>query len=103
MNIKKLEPTIFTKSSIILGFGEKDSEVINTIKDLRNANVDILTIGQYLQPSDFHISVKQFVRPEKFLKLKQVAEDMGFKYVVSGPLVRSSYKAGEYFVKNMVK
>ncbi len=87
----------------MLGFGEKDSEVINTIKDLRNANVDILTIGQYLQPSDFHISVKQFVRPEKFLKLKQVAEDMGFKYVVSGPLVRSSYKAGEYFVKNMVK
>jgi len=103
MNVKKLEPTIFTKSSIMLGFGEKYSEVIDTIQDLRNANVDILTIGQYLQPSDFHISVKQFVRPEEFLKLKQVAEDMGFKYVVSGPLVRSSYKAGEYFVKNMVK
>ena len=87
----------------MLGFGEKYSEVIEAMRDLRKANVDILTIGQYLQPSDFHISIKQYVHPDEFIKLKDVAEDMGFKYVVSGPLVRSSYKAGEYFVKNLVK
>ena len=87
----------------MLGFGEKYADIITAMKDLREANVDILTIGQYLQPSDFHISIKQYVHPDEFIKLKDVAEDMGFKYVVSGPLVRSSYKAGEYFVKNLVK
>ena len=102
-NVKELDSNIYTKSSIMLGFGEKYSEVIEAMKDLRKADVDILTIGQYLQPSDFHISIKQYVHPDEFIKLKDVAEDMGFKYVVSGPLVRSSYKAGEYFVKNLVK
>ena len=102
-NVKKLDSGIYTKSSIMLGFGEKDSEVIQTMRDLRGVEVDILTIGQYLQPSDFHISIKEFVHPDEFIKLKDVAEDMGFKYVASGPLVRSSYKAGEYFVKNLVK
>jgi len=102
-NVKELDSNIYTKSSIMLGFGEKYSEVIEAMRDLRKANVDILTIGQYLQPSDFHISIKQYVHPDEFIKLKDVAEDMGFKYVVSGPLVRSSYKAGEYFVKNLVK
>ena len=76
---------------------------IQAMRDLRGVEVDILTIGQYLQPSDFHISIKEFVHPDEFIKLKDVAEDMGFKYVASGPLVRSSYKAGEYFVKNLVK
>ena len=102
-NVKKLDSDIYTKSSIMLGFGEKYSEVIQTMRDLRGVEVDILTIGQYLQPSDFHISIKEFVHPDEFIKLKDVAEDMGFKYVASGPLVRSSYKAGEYFVKNLVK
>jgi|TARA_B110001454_G_C12686707_1_gene420476 lipoic acid synthetase len=102
-NVKELDSNIYTKSSIMLGFGEKYSEVIEAMRDLRRAEVDILTIGQYLQPSDFHISIKQYVHPDEFIKLKDVAEDMGFKYVVSGPLVRSSYKAGEYFVKNLVK
>ena len=102
-NVKKLDSGIYTKSSIMLGFGEKYSEVIQTMRDLRGVEVDILTIGQYLQPSDFHISIKEFVHPDEFIKLKDVAEDMGFKYVASGPLVRSSYKAGEYFVKNLVK
>ena len=102
-NVKKLDSGIYTKSSIMLGFGEKYSEVIQTMRDLRRVEVDILTIGQYLQPSDFHISIKEFVHPDEFIKLKDVAEDMGFKYVASGPLVRSSYKAGEYFVKNLVK
>ena len=102
-NVKELDSNIYTKSSIMLGFGEKYSEVIEAMRDLRKADVDILTIGQYLQPSDFHISIKQYVHPDEFIKLKDVAEDMGFKYVVSGPLVRSSYKAGEYFVKNLVK
>ena len=102
-NVKELDSNIYTKSSIMLGFGEKYSEVIEAMRDLRKADVDILTIGQYLQPSDFHISIKQYVHPDEFIKLKDVAEDMGFKYVASGPLVRSSYKAGEYFVKNLVK
>ena len=102
-NVRKLDSGIYTKSSIMLGFGEKYSEVIQTMRDLRGVEVDILTIGQYLQPSDFHISIKEFVHPDEFIKLKDVAEDMGFKYVASGPLVRSSYKAGEYFVKNLVK
>ena len=102
-NVKELDSNIYTKSSIMLGFGEKYSEVIEAMRDLRKADVDILTNGQYLQPSDFHISIKQYVHPDEFIKLKDVAEDMGFKYVVSGPLVRSSYKAGEYFVKNLVK
>ena len=102
-NVKKLDSDIYTKSSIMLGFGERYSEVIQTMRDLRGVEVDILTIGQYLQPSDFHISIKEFVHPDEFIKLKDVAEDMGFKYVASGPLVRSSYKAGEYFVKNLVK
>lgn len=102
-NIKKLNSKIFTKSSIMLGFDEKYSEVIDTMRDLRKVKVDILTIGQYLQPSDFHINVKQFVHPEEFTKLKNIADNMGFSYVASGPLVRSSYKAGEYFVKSMVK
>tara|TARA_B110000263_G_C15312282_1_gene514379 strand:+ start:2842 stop:3747 length:906 start_codon:yes stop_codon:yes gene_type:complete len=102
-NVKELDSNIYTKSSIMLGFGEKYSEVIEAMRDLRRAEVDILTIGQYLQPSDFHISIKQYVHPDEFIKLKDVAEDMGFKYVASGPLVRSSYKAGEYFVKNLVK
>lgn len=102
-NVKKLDSNIYTKSSIMLGFGEKYTDIITAMKDLREADVDILTLGQYLQPSDFHISIKQFVHPDEFIKLKDVAEDMGFKYVASGPLVRSSYKAGEYFVKNLVK
>ena len=85
-----------TKSGIMLGFGETDAEVIQTIKDLRNVNVDVVTIGQYLQPSKRHLPVKNFVDPSKFEFYKKIAEDLGFVHVESGPLVRSSYKAQKH-------
>lgn len=101
--IKELNTKIFTKSSIIVGFGEKDSEVFETMHDLRDVGVDFLTIGQYLRPSSWHLPVNEFVTPEKFEFYKMVGEDLGFKYVASGPFVRSSYRAGELFIKNAVR
>jgi lipoyl synthase len=85
-----------TKSGIMLGIGESEEEIIETLNDLRNSGVDILTMGQYLQPTKAHLEVKEFVTPEKFQKLKQIALDKGFKYVESGPLVRSSYHAEKH-------
>lgn len=85
-----------TKSGIMLGFGETKDEVIQTIKDLRQANVDVVTIGQYLQPSKKHLPVKNFVNPTEFKFYKELAEDLGFIHVESGPLVRSSYKAQKH-------
>ena len=82
-----------TKSGIMLGLGETEAEVIETMQDLANANVDVLTIGQYLQPSKKHLPVIEFIRPEQFIKYKEIGMTMGFKYVESGALVRSSYKA----------
>ena len=91
-----------TKSSIMLGLGETDDEIRQTLLDLREAQVDVVTLGQYLQPTRRHLPVKEYVTPEKFNEWQIVAEDMGFKYVASGPLVRSSYKAGEFFLKHLV-
>lgn len=85
-----------TKSGLMLGFGEREDEVIKTIHDLRNANVDVLTIGQYLQPSKKHLQVKNFINPEIFKKYETIARDLGFIHVESGPLVRSSYKAQKH-------
>ena len=85
-----------TKSGLMLGFGESEDEVIKTIHDLRNANVDVLTIGQYLQPSKKHLQVKNFIKPEIFKKYETIALDLGFIHVESGPLVRSSYKAQKH-------
>ncbi len=82
-----------TKSGIMLGLGEKEKEVIQTLKDLREAQVDIVTLGQYLQPTPKHLPVQEFVTPEQFEKYKEIGLDMGFRYVESGPLVRSSYHA----------
>ncbi|MFA5299501.1 MAG: lipoyl synthase [Lutibacter sp.] len=82
-----------TKSGIMLGLGETEAEVIETMQDLANASVDVLTIGQYLQPSKKHLPVIEFIRPEQFVKYKEIGMTMGFKYVESGALVRSSYKA----------
>lgn len=82
-----------TKSGIMLGLGEKEEEVIQSLKDLREAQVDIVTLGQYLQPTPKHLPVQEFVRPEQFEKYKEIGLDMGFRYVESGPLVRSSYHA----------
>ncbi len=87
-----------TKSGIMLGLGETEAEVIETMQDLANVNLDILTIGQYLQPSKKHLPVKAFVTPEQFNKYKEIGLKMGFKYVESGALVRSSYKAQRHLV-----
>jgi lipoic acid synthetase len=99
-NAKKLKPThLFTKSAIMLGLGETGEEIYSALQDLRNANVDIVTIGQYLQPTPKHLLVKRYAHPSEFDFWKEIAEKMGFKGVASGPLVRSSYKASHLFPK----
>jgi lipoyl synthase len=100
--IKEFNSEIFTKSSIMLGIGETDEEVMQTALDLRSAEVDILTIGQYLQPTYKHLPVVQYVTPETFKWFKETTERTGFKYVVAGPLVRSSYRAGELFLEKVI-
>jgi lipoic acid synthetase len=100
--IKDIDYKIYTKSSIMLGLGEMEEEVMETAKDLRSAGVDIVSIGQYLQPTSRHLPVKEYLAPEKFDSYKKSIERMGFAYTVAGPFVRSSYKAGEFFIKNMV-
>ena len=100
--IKNIDLTIYTKSSLMLGLGENEEEVIQTIKDLRSVGVNILTIGQYLQPNSKCLPVVEYITPEKFNWLRKIAEQMEFIYVASGPLVRSSYRAGEFFLQNIV-
>jgi len=101
---KKVKPGLYTKTSIMLGLGETDEEVIQTMKDLRAIGVDVVTFGQYLRPTEQHLSVVEYVKPEKFDEFRQIGEEiMGFKYVASGPLVRSSYKAGEFYLEHMIK
>lgn len=85
-----------TKSGIMLGFGELEEEVVQTMRDLRDAAVDVVTIGQYLQPSKRHLPVKQFILPEQFKKYEDIGLEMGFRHVESGALVRSSYKAHKH-------
>ena len=99
--IKDINSLIYTKSSIMLGLGESEEEVIQTIKDLRSVGVSILTIGQYLQPTPKHLPLIEFIAPEKFNWFREIAERMGFVYVASGPLVRSSYRAGEFFLEKI--
>ncbi|KAH9746874.1 Lipoyl synthase [Citrus sinensis] len=100
---------LITKSSIMLGLGESDDDLKEAMADLRSIDVDILTLGQYLQlviflqPTPLHLTVKEYVTPEKFDFWKAYGESIGFRYVASGPLVRSSYRAGELFVKTMVR
>ncbi|WP_238785235.1 lipoyl synthase [Blattabacterium cuenoti] len=94
--IKEKNKNIRTKTGIMLGLGEKEEEVLETLKDIKNSQVDILTIGQYLQPSLKHFPVRFFVDPDKFQELKEIGLKMGFKYVESGPLVRSSYHAEKH-------
>tara|TARA_Y100000310_G_scaffold151291_1_gene150876 strand:+ start:10016 stop:10897 length:882 start_codon:yes stop_codon:yes gene_type:complete len=101
--VKEMDSGILTKSAIMLGMGEQDEEVIEAMKDLREEGVDILTLGQYLRPSEKHYAIQNFVKPEKFEFFKGKGKGLGFKFVVAGPFVRSSYKAGEMFVKNILK
>ncbi|HLC85364.1 MAG TPA: lipoyl synthase [Candidatus Nanoarchaeia archaeon] len=100
---KKLNPSQITKSSLMLGLGETEDEVVQAMKDLRAAGVDILTLGQYLQPTGKVLTVKEYVSPEKFARYKAIGESLGFRFVAAGPLVRSSYRAGELFVKNILR
>lgn len=102
-HVKTIGPSLVTKTSLMLGVGETHEEVLQTLKDLRMAGVDVVTFGQYLRPSTKHMPVKEYVTPESFAEWQRMGEDMGFLYVASGPLVRSSYKAGEYFLKNLLK
>ena len=98
------ESGIHTKTSIMLGLGEYDHEVYQTLADLREADVDIVTLGQYLQPSRSHREVGSYVHPDKFETWRAVAEDeLDFLYCASGPMVRSSYKAGELFVESVLR
>ena len=94
--VKARRPDVFTKSGIMLGLGETEAEVITAMEDLRAANCDILTLGQYLQPTLKHLPVVEFVHPDKFAELGARAEALGFVHVASGPMVRSSYHAEEF-------
>ena len=90
---KKTKPKVITKTSLMLGLGEADTEIMETLKDIRLQGVDVLTLGQYLRPTLNHLPVQRWVTPEEFDKYKMLAKAIGFKEVASGPLVRSSYRA----------
>ena len=94
--VKILQPDIYTKSGLMLGLGEDEQEIFSVMEGLREVDCDILTMGQYLQPSSSHLEVRRFIPPSKFEEYKEIAEKMGFLFVASGPFVRSSYKAGEF-------
>lgn len=94
--VKQVKPHMRTKSGIMLGLGERKDQVIGVLKKLRQVDCDMLTLGQYLQPSTSHIPVVEYIRPEKFEEYEEIAKEMGFKRVASGPLVRSSYYAEDF-------
>ncbi|XP_020579557.1 lipoyl synthase, mitochondrial isoform X2 [Phalaenopsis equestris] len=92
-----------TKTSIMLGCGETPDQVVNTMEKVRAAGVDVMTFGQYMRPTKRHMPVSEYITPEAFEKYRVIGMDMGFRYVASGPMVRSSYKAGEYYIKSMIE
>lgn len=100
---KKVKSSVLTKTSIMLGLGETDAQIQATLTELRDSGVDCLTLGQYMQPTKRHLKVEEYVTPEKFAFWEKVGQEMGFIYTASGPLVRSSYKAGEFFLKNLLE
>eukprot|EP01004_Peranema_trichophorum_P005052 NODE_3930_length_1259_cov_47.803697_g3448_i0.p1 GENE.NODE_3930_length_1259_cov_47.803697_g3448_i0~~NODE_3930_length_1259_cov_47.803697_g3448_i0.p1 ORF type:complete len:346 (-),score=70.23 NODE_3930_length_1259_cov_47.803697_g3448_i0:221-1192(-) len=100
---KKEVPSLITKSSVMLGLGETEEDIQQVMRDLRSSGVDCLTFGQYLQADKSRMKVSRYVPPEEFDQWRIEGEKMGFLYVASGPFVRSSYKAGEYFLKNVIK
>ncbi|KAK9474962.1 uncharacterized protein V1510DRAFT_232012 [Dipodascopsis tothii] len=100
---KQAQPTLITKTSLMLGLGETDEEVEATLRELRAHNVDVVTFGQYMRPTKRHMKVEAYVTPEKFEYWRLRALELGFLYCASGPLVRSSYKAGEAFIENVLK
>lgn len=100
---KLANPQLITKTSIMLGFGENDEQILDALQQLRDANVDVVTFGQYMRPTKRHLKVAEYVTPERFQYWHDKAIEMGFLYCASGPLVRSSYKAGEAFIENVLK
>jgi lipoic acid synthetase len=100
---KRLNGSVFTKSSLMLGLGEREEDVLQTLRDLRAVGTDFLTLGQYLRPAPRNLPVVEYVTPDRFNHYREMAEQLGFLYVASGPLVRSSYRAGEYFMHRMIK
>jgi len=99
---KAHRPSVLTKTSLMLGLGERDNEIIETMHDLRSANVDILTLGQYLRPTPNHLPVERYVTPEEFQAYRSEGLEKGFLEVVAGPMVRSSYRAEQVLQKNNV-
>jgi lipoyl synthase len=100
---KESNPDLITKTSMMLGLGETEEQIWDALKELRRINVDVVTFGQYMRPTKRHMKVEEYVTPEAFEMWRQRALDMGFLYCASGPLVRSSYKAGEAFIENVLK
>ena len=94
--VKEIAPAMTTKSGIMLGLGEEETEIFQAMDDLRGAGVQVLTMGQYLRPSPQHLPVVEYIRPEVFEQYREIAYRKGFEYVASGPLVRSSYHAADY-------
>lgn len=101
--LKTLRPDALTKSSVMVGHGENEAELDETFRDLRAVGVDLVTLGQYLRPSEKHRPVAEFVHPDRFTSLGERALDHGFLHVASGPFVRSSYKAGELFAESHLR
>lgn len=101
--VKRQDPERLTKSSLMVGVGETEDEVLTAMGDLRAVGVDFLTIGQYLRPSDKHLAVETYVPPETFDRYRDLGLGLGFKFVASGPLVRSSYRAGEFFIEQYLR
>ena len=102
-HIKARDPGMLTKSSLMVGVGESSDELVEAMGDLRAVQTDFLTIGQYLRPTDKHLAVVEYVTPEHFDAWQAVGVGLGFKYVASGPLVRSSYRAGELFIEQFLR
>jgi lipoic acid synthetase len=101
--VKRQDPERLTKSSIMVGVGETEAEVVETMRALRAVGCDFLTIGQYLQPTQKHLAVTEFIPPEQFDRYRDIGVELGFAYVASGPLVRSSYRAGEFFIRQHLR
>lgn len=101
-DIKRIDPRRFTKSSLMVGLGETEAEILEAMRHLREVGCDFLTIGQYLKPGNKHLAIEEYVHPDRFEAWREAGEAMGFAYVASGPLVRSSYKAGEFFIREYV-
>ncbi len=100
---KRLDSSVFTKSSLMLGLGETHEEIVESMRRLRDAGVEFLTLGQYLRPGPKYAPVREYVTPERFDEYQRLGTELGFLYVASGPLVRSSYKAGEFFAARLVR